>query len=174
MLTRFWDISEIENGYLKDEFKVFWELNNLIETQKLTREQVEEAYVKVMCWEEEINNKLHQQIKYLLDNVKVAVNSILEFYDFKVMSYLQGSIKLISEIEKIHFSQRDWIINNLSQPKSKSIEFFLIAEFWERKGKEFAINKKTMSDEEIYEIIKQFISIVNDNNCYIAWAGLPV
>ncbi len=157
MLKRFWEISEIKDKELIENFTVFSWLNKIIERENFTRDQIKKAYVDVMLWELELNEytELHFQIKYLLDEVWVAVNCILNFYDSKVIQYLQASIELIKELN-IPNDLRDNLTSFLDNGNNYSKMWCLILDSWKKLSNEFVIDKKNMSEEEIYNLLQQW------------------
>ena len=89
-------ISDIKDESKKIKFKDFSVLNNFIENW-VCRDELMTSYADILCWDLDISyyTELHYQIKYLLEDVKVSCNSILEFYDYKITSYKKLIISFI-------------------------------------------------------------------------------
>lgn len=125
---RFKDISEITDVNQKNRFQDFWELNKLIESW-IDREQVYKAYSDVIFWEIEFKDysELHFKIKYLLDEVNVALNSILDFYDYKVTSYKKLTIDFIENNPYLFYGDgKDTFLNFLNKSQQWTfIELFI-------------------------------------------------
>ena len=83
-ITLFHAFSDAEKA-VKEHFYWFDALNNIIESTNATKWQIRKAYIDVLIWELPITeqNELHFQIRYLLDEKRVACNQILEFSEAK-------------------------------------------------------------------------------------------
>ena len=164
MLKRFSRINDITDGTLRDKYQEFEQLNNLIESQKITRQEVEQAYSDIMLGEITIEQytELHYQIKYLLDEIWVACNQILWFYDHKLPGYKQASIDLInsmyhmpSDIRKKLFWTLEWNGN------LQYIELWIAID-WERNPRKIYINIDNDSEEDVYNKLSEWDKQMKD------------
>lgn len=163
MLKNFWEISEIQDNELREKFSNFGGLNKVIERNNVSRDEIYKAYVEVLIWElDQIEyTELHFQIKYLLDEVKVAVDSILWFYDCKVEPYLVASINLLENFfapDKVKNEFKDFLVKG---NKSGKIWFIILNQL-KQIVDEFIIDKKSMSEEEIYKLLKEWETALNE------------
>jgi hypothetical protein len=165
MLKRFWEISEIEDKELRESFSDFSGLNKIIERENLTREQLEKAYADVIIWElNQLDYKeLHFQIKYLLDEVGVAVNSIINFYDSKVVPYLHASIELINNLN-VPKDLKDNVVSFLNYGNKSGKMWFLVKTNWDETYNEIVIDKKKMSDEYIYKLLEKWNNALKEKS----------
>lgn len=150
----FSDISEISNVKDKLRFTNFWELNKLIENEKVTKKQIYNAYTEVLL-DEWVQNysELHFQIKYLLEEIKVSCNDILWFYDYKINYYLNSSIELINGIYEIPPDGKKYLIDFLTWKSSLQKLHLNIVSDWTSSPIDFIIDRSKNSDKEVYYII---------------------
>ena len=83
-ITSFHSLSDAEKS-VKERFYWFDALNNVIESSNATNEQIRKAYIDVLLGELPSSqyNELHFHIRYLIDEVRIACNRILEFAEAK-------------------------------------------------------------------------------------------
>lgn len=83
----------------KKEFQDFWSLNNIIERDNVTIDQVKTAYHDILLWTlgDHEKTELHYQIQYLFEEIKIPVNKILAFLDIKFSSLEDAITKIIKQ-----------------------------------------------------------------------------
>ncbi len=177
---RFTDISEIKDENTRQSYSDFTYLNNMIESW-IDREQLLEAYTDVLLWELDISNytELHFQIKYLIDDVNVACNKIINFYDYKITPYKKLIIDFLDENNYIfpdnyresfmeflnNPEKRDyliltlrWLDNNVEElikiwpEDSQKVIYDKLLEF-DKKGREISRHKREKNLENLLSSI---------------------
>ena len=83
-ITAFHNLSDADRN-VRDRFYWFDAFNSAIESINATKPQIRAAYIDVLISELPLHkqNELHFQIRYLLDEMRVACNRILEFAEAK-------------------------------------------------------------------------------------------
>lgn len=82
-----------------EEFKDFWTLNNVMERDNISPDEVRQAYHDVLLWtlNDVQKTDIHWQIQYLFNEVRVPVNRVLHFLDAKFGSLEDAIFSAISE-----------------------------------------------------------------------------
>jgi len=83
------------------DFKDFWALNQLIEVDNLSPDQVIDAYHDMILrtLENAEKTNLHFQIQYLFDEVKIPVNRVLSFLEAKFSSLEDAISSVIKQTQ---------------------------------------------------------------------------
>lgn len=129
-LTRFRDLSELSQEE-KNVFFDFWALNRIVERDGYTREDIDLAYLDVVLNQRGMADysELHFHIKYLLEEVWVAINKIILFSAYKFPFFTDYFIEKIEDsdlhtllweenIEKIRQSHSFTIVINIHEGES--------------------------------------------------------
>ncbi len=96
----FWAFDELSVDEKRD-FLDFKRLNFIIEENNLTKEQIEQSYIKAFLKEKD-ESDIHIELKYLLDEINVACNKILDFINFKFCSYKDAIL---------WYSKKSWFLD---------------------------------------------------------------
>ncbi len=166
---KFETLKELIASWEYDEYQEFWWLNQSIEQWKYSREDIKNAYYDVLLWEKEISNynELHFQIKYLIDEIKISVNHILQFAELKFPSYKEESIRLINSKYFDNYEARELLMSFLDKDNDngfRAIVIDLVSLSWPMKSLYPGITlQREMSDENIYNTLKETTDLISSN-----------
>lgn len=154
---RFTDISEIKDENTRKNYSDFTDLNNMIESW-IDREKLLEAYTDVLCWEMDISEytELHFQIKYLIEEVNIACNKIINFYDYKITPYKKLIIDFLDENDYIFPNNyRESFMEFLHNPSRR--DYVILSVKWDDGNVQEIIKIwPEDSEKDIYEKLVNF------------------
>lgn len=115
----FGEITELSKEK-QEKYAHFGALNKILENWEITRKEFVDTYSEVLSSSAPKSNfeELHYQIKYLVDEVGVSCNNILEFYDDKIVScnvIVDNIIKDLEYLSVISDKEKDRLLKFLNK-----------------------------------------------------------
>lgn len=157
----FWSLNDLDE-LKKNKFEKFKKFNDFLEREGISDyDKVFDSYIKVLSQSNESNyfdySELDFQIKYLIEEENIAVNSILEFAENKfsrlekLLKDLFEKVSLFSPIYNIN-----WVLAVLKEDNN-SIEKFI----------------EIIKEIKKWELIVKFENPINkENRTYFLWFDL--
>lgn len=155
-IKAFSHLSEIERE-VRDQFYWFDALDSEIESANATKEDIRRAYIDVMLSEMKISEytPVHFQIQYLLDEVHIACNKILEFAEAKFPWIGDVFLRQVEEVG-ILSQQYDDIKSALRERRKLQIRIHMPLS--SQRGKVFVFDFSDGMNEQIFEVLDALIS----------------
>ena len=168
MIKSFVWIEDIKDEETRDRYADFWWLNSVLEQWKCTVEDVRRAYEELLLWDKLSSDytELDFQVKYLLDDIWMWVNRIMDFLEDKFVPYdkdlkrllLEGVI--VDKSNKIYFPEE--LVQSIVDIMNKNSDYNKIKLFviW-NKGRVCDLPlSKDQKQEDIYNSVMKWIDQV--------------
>jgi hypothetical protein len=148
-IKAFSHLSETERE-VRDRFYWFDALDSEIESANATKEDIRKAYIDVMLSEMKISEytPVHFQIQYLLDQVHIACNKILEFSEAKFPWIGDVFLKQVEEVAILsHY------LNDIRRALREWDKIYIRVLFSFQREKVFVFDFREGMNEQIFEVL---------------------